>query len=85
MLSYHLTSDLLEVQRTFLQPRVHFTVDKDSGIKILLRELAKNLIFRHNSLVKLMNKLKVLFGRVLISENLILHRRALGSIGQESL
>ena len=82
---YSVTDEFLEVERTFLHPRVHLAIDEDSGIEILLREIAKIFVFGHNPFVNLVDELEVLFGRVLVAKNLIPHQRTRGPGRHESL
>lgn len=76
---------LLESKRPLFQPRVHFTIDKNACVEILLCHLTKNLVFADDLLVKLMYSLEILFCRVFISENLVMHSGTGRSMWQKSL
>lgn len=73
MLPDDLTLLFLKGQRSLFQSWVHLTIDKDACVEIVLRQLAENLVFAHDLLVKLVDALKVLFGRFFVAEDLIVH------------
>jgi hypothetical protein len=67
-------AEALEVQRTLLEARVHLAVDEDAGVDVLLRVFAQVLVLGHDALVDLVDELEVFFARVLVAEDLVLHR-----------
>lgn len=80
-----LAAQLLEVEWALLEARVHFAVDEDAGVDVLLGVLAQVLVFGHDALVDLVDELEVFFAGVLVAEDLVLHGRADGAVGHEAL
>lgn len=73
MFCHGLAAELLEVERTLFEARVHLTVDEDASVDVLLCVLAEVLVLGHDALVDLVDKLEVCVARVLVAEDLVLH------------
>jgi hypothetical protein len=80
-----LAAEFLEVERALLEARVHFAVDEDAGVDVLLGVLAQVLVFGHDALVDLVDELEVCVAGVLVAEDLVLHGGAHGAVGYEAL
>jgi hypothetical protein len=78
-------AEFLEVERTLLEARVHFTVDEDAGVDVLLGVFAQILVFGHDALIDLVDEVEIGVARVLVAEDLVLHGRAYGAVGHEAL
>ncbi len=54
-----LTDELLEVERALFHLRVHLAVDKNARVEVTLCSITQSLVFRHDSLVDLVDQLEV--------------------------
>lgn len=72
---YEVSDFLLEEQRALLHPWMHFTIYENTGLEILLRIIAKPLIFRQYSLEHRINPLETLVVCIFMPVDFVFHRR----------
>lgn len=75
----------LEEQRAFLHGGVHLAVDKDASAEVPLSVHAEIFVFRHDTLIHIIDELKVIIIGILVSEHFVLHGGSSGANGDESL
>lgn len=82
---YNFSDCALEVQGSLLHLRVEETIDKDTGVEILLRVDAQILVLGHDTLVHVADELKLLISSILVSVDFVAHHGLGGTHGSEAL
>lgn len=85
MVCHALSDKFLEIERPFLHLGVHFAVDKDTGVEVLLRSGAQSFVLRHDTFVHLVDHLELLFGHILVSVDFVTDSRICRPARHESL
>lgn len=65
---------MLEIERTLLHLGMHLSVDKNTGIEVLLRVVTQPLVFGQDSLEHLIDFSEIIVAGILMSVNLVFHR-----------
>lgn len=79
------SAQLLDEEWTHLKSWMHLAVDEGALADVPLREFAKDFVFRHDTLVDLVDESEVFIGGIFVAVYFIVHCRAQWSMRNKSL
>lgn len=75
----------LVMQRRALNPRMHLSVHEHSPLHVPLDVDGELLVFEHDLFVEVVDEGEEFRGRIGVAEDLVVHRCAVGGVGEEAL